>query len=91
MLFRKYSHCCVVQSSPNFFGANPLRLDPLELLPGGQVRLGVHGPTGAFTLQTGPALGAWSPLLNFTNTTGAVTLTNPVTADAQFFRVKNYP
>jgi hypothetical protein len=75
----------------NFFGANPLRLDPPELLPGSQVRLGVHGPTGALTLQTGSVLGDWSPLLNFTNASGAVTLTNPVAAGAQFFRVKNYP
>ena len=59
--------------------------------PGQQIKLGVRGPTGIFTLQTAAVLNEWSPLLNFTNATGTVAFTNGLAGPANFFRVKSFP
>jgi hypothetical protein len=74
-----------------FFGVNPLRVSSVARQSPGQLRLGVVGPTGTFTLQTAAVLNAWGPMLNFTNVTGLTSLSN-VTANAvEFFRLKSFP
>jgi hypothetical protein len=42
-------------------------------------------------VQTAAVLNAWSPFANFTNTSGALTFTNPANSSVKFFRLKSFP
>ncbi|HXI70814.1 MAG TPA: fibronectin type III domain-containing protein [Verrucomicrobiae bacterium] len=75
----------------NFFNSGPLRFDSITALPGNQMKLAISGPAGVYTLQTAVVLNAWSPLANFTNTSGTLTFTNNANSSVKFFRVKSYP